>query len=314
MWQWFYMKGKQKHGPVNAATLRELAANGALLPTDRIWREGLSGWVSASQAKSLFPELPYEPVSDDHSVAATADTVPVTASVREEKACPFCGEQILVVAKKCKHCGEFLDRRLRDKSLVDLPPTSDAPMTRERAPTRATYNPGDDTFTGTMALVVKLAMSAVQELGWKLDNANENLGLVTFETGISLGSWGGVSCSLNITETSPNQFRVTGTGKQNLRGGQFIAINFGGEAQGKAQKAIDKMRELARKDAEPTTRVEVATPPAPLDPQIAAREPHTITCPTCGTAVLLKLDEQMPCPTCRELLTGKLWRATARPH
>lgn len=24
------------------------------------------------------------------------------------RACPYCGEEILVVAKKCKHCGEFL--------------------------------------------------------------------------------------------------------------------------------------------------------------------------------------------------------------
>ena len=32
-------------------------------------------------------------------------------TVPEHRACPFCGEQILTVAIKCKHCGEFLDGR-----------------------------------------------------------------------------------------------------------------------------------------------------------------------------------------------------------
>lgn len=27
----------------------------------------------------------------------------------ETKVCPYCGEEILAIAKKCKHCGEFLD-------------------------------------------------------------------------------------------------------------------------------------------------------------------------------------------------------------
>ncbi len=27
----------------------------------------------------------------------------------ETKRCPYCGEEILTIAKKCKHCGEFLD-------------------------------------------------------------------------------------------------------------------------------------------------------------------------------------------------------------
>lgn len=28
----------------------------------------------------------------------------------ETKRCPYCGEEILAVAKKCKHCGEWLDK------------------------------------------------------------------------------------------------------------------------------------------------------------------------------------------------------------
>ncbi|MEI8063946.1 MAG: hypothetical protein WCH84_07770 [Verrucomicrobiota bacterium] len=38
------------------------------------------------------------------------ETVP---PIRSSKACPFCGEQILPEAKKCKHCGETVDIALR---------------------------------------------------------------------------------------------------------------------------------------------------------------------------------------------------------
>lgn len=35
----------------------------------------------------------------------------------ETKACPYCGEEILIIAKKCKHCGEFLNNDvLQEKS------------------------------------------------------------------------------------------------------------------------------------------------------------------------------------------------------
>jgi hypothetical protein len=95
-----------------------------------------------------------------------------------------------------------------------------------------------------MPQMLKLAMRAVQDLGWKLENVNETMGMVTFETGMTLFCNNGVACSLTIQEAGENRFRVVGTGKQNLRGGQIFAFDLFGEAQGKAQKAIDRMKEL----------------------------------------------------------------------
>ena len=35
--------------------------------------------------------------------------------MEEMKNCPYCAEQILALAKKCKHCGEYLDMELKNK-------------------------------------------------------------------------------------------------------------------------------------------------------------------------------------------------------
>ncbi len=132
--------------------------------------------------------------------------------------CSECGREISDKAGACPGCGA---------------PVSSPTTNQSMAPTAVHYNRDKDTFTGTMVLMVKLAMRAVQELGWKLDQANDTLGMVTFQTGMSWGSWSGVSCSLNIEEVSPNTFRVTGTGKQNVRGGQIFALDIGGEHRAK---------------------------------------------------------------------------------
>ena len=99
--------------------------------------------------------------------------------------CSECGREISDKAESCPGCGAPASERISAPS---------------QQPTSVRYDASSDSFTGTMVLIVKLAMRAVQALGWKIDQANETLGMVTFQTGISWGSWSGVSCSLNIEE------------------------------------------------------------------------------------------------------------------
>ena len=150
--------------------------------------------------------------------------------------CFECGREISDKAAVCLGCGAPVSSSTHNQAQVTQPPV------------RVSYDPNSDTFTGTMTRVVKLARRAIRQLGWKIDDANGNLGLVTFQPGISWGSWSGISGSLNIEELEAGRFKITGSGKQNVRGGQLIAFNIGGEAQSKARKAIKLLKQLASQD------------------------------------------------------------------
>lgn len=145
---------------------------------------------------------------------------------------------------KCSECG----REISDKAQLCIgcgAPIKIALNTILSEPLAVVYNKNTDTFTGTMKLIVKLAMRAIIELGWTLEQANETVGLVSFQTTVSWGSWSGIAGSLYIEEVSQYTYSINGTGKQNIRGGQLIALNIGNEAKRKANNAIDKMKELA---------------------------------------------------------------------
>ena len=79
--QWYYSRGGTSVGPVSALDLKHLASSGQLGPTDLVWKEGMSDWVSAEQLKGLF-------------------VVPAPAAV------PQRGGQVeeLITCQKCPRC------------------------------------------------------------------------------------------------------------------------------------------------------------------------------------------------------------------
>ncbi|BCG80099.1 hypothetical protein MesoLj113b_36410 [Mesorhizobium sp. 113-3-3] len=111
-------------------------------------------------------------------------------------------------------------------------------------PTVAQIQP-DGTFIGTKALLVKLGAKAVLQIGWKLDTADEQTGIVTFTTGMSMGSWSGISGSIYMEDLGGNRFRPRGSAKQNVRGAQLIAPNLFNEAQSKVDKILERMKAIA---------------------------------------------------------------------
>lgn len=67
MTKWYYAKNGQRHGPVAADQLRDLAATGTLLPKDLVWKEGCQTWIPAKTVEGLFQQQPldlaWEPAS-----------------------------------------------------------------------------------------------------------------------------------------------------------------------------------------------------------------------------------------------------------
>lgn len=107
------------------------------------------------------------------------------------------------------------------------------------------YDAQGGLFYGTLHELLRLGVIAIQRNGWTVTQANDSIGLLTFETSMSWGSWSGVTCTLSFQDVQDGWWQVTGSGKQNVRGAQLVAFD-GGEAASKALKVIRTMQELAQ--------------------------------------------------------------------
>jgi len=56
------------------------------------------------------PEPDFDSIVEDALASSTQDFIP-----DDERHCPYCDEPIAIFARKCKHCGEFLDQAVRSE-------------------------------------------------------------------------------------------------------------------------------------------------------------------------------------------------------
>lgn len=67
---WYYSRNNEQTGPLTAAQLKSLAANGELNAEDFVWNETMTEWLPAKRVRGLFPQA--QPVQPAASAPAKA--------------------------------------------------------------------------------------------------------------------------------------------------------------------------------------------------------------------------------------------------
>jgi hypothetical protein len=145
--------------------------------------------------------------------------------------CPECGRDVSDKADNCPGCGAPVDAA----SAIAVPET-------------LTFENG--AFVGTSQMIADLAKKSIERLNYKVDSASVADRTVSFTTGMTMGSFSGVSGTISWQEDAPHRFTVTGGAKQNVRGGQVMALNLFDEADGKVRNVIGEMTRLAQGGSE----------------------------------------------------------------
>lgn len=58
--QWYCSREGNRIGPVSTEQIREAVGAGKLLPTDLVWKTGMTEWMPANRITGLFPQTPQQ--------------------------------------------------------------------------------------------------------------------------------------------------------------------------------------------------------------------------------------------------------------
>jgi len=103
--EWYYTQNGQRLGPIKSDRLKALATSGGLGSDDLVWKQGMDGWVKASQIKGLLPLTPPASNAPPPLPVVSASVPPTVAMPLSEGSLPNKGINPLAIAAASWFCG-----------------------------------------------------------------------------------------------------------------------------------------------------------------------------------------------------------------
>jgi hypothetical protein len=112
---YYSIDGTAVDGPCTLSELTSYFELGMIPNTTQVCQEGAQVWQPLSTVIATGPARPAQTTKapEINQRQTVRSSSPTNSSWTVTKACPMCGEEILLAAKKCKHCGELLDATTR---------------------------------------------------------------------------------------------------------------------------------------------------------------------------------------------------------
>lgn len=53
--RWYHLRGREQHGPMPLAQMRDLILDGTVTPDTYVWADGMPSWLRVRQVPALTP-------------------------------------------------------------------------------------------------------------------------------------------------------------------------------------------------------------------------------------------------------------------